>query len=82
VKREVDFVDVYAERGAECLYAEAKGRTAAIGLDVDTLYGQLLRRMKNPAAEAQYAVVVPTAAVAAARRVPGVGTGATGRRGL
>jgi len=27
VKREVDFVDVYAERGTERMYAEAKGRT-------------------------------------------------------
>jgi len=70
VKREVDFVDVYAERGAERLYAEAKGRTAAIGLDVDTLYGQLLRRMNDSVAGARYAVVVPTAAVAAALRVP------------
>jgi hypothetical protein len=44
--REVDFCDVVAERGPdEILYAEAKGRTKAIGLDVDTLYGQLLRRM-------------------------------------
>jgi hypothetical protein len=37
VAREVEFVDVYAEHGQEKLYAEAKGRTAAIGLDVDTL---------------------------------------------
>jgi hypothetical protein len=59
VSREVEFVDVYAERGEERLYAEAKGRTAAIGLDVDTLYGQLLRRMKDPATNARYAVVVP-----------------------
>ncbi len=43
VKREVDLADVYAERGAQRLYAEAKGQTAAVGLDVDTLYGQLLR---------------------------------------
>lgn len=70
VRREVDFVDVYAERGEDKLYAEAKGRTAAIGLDVDTMYGQLLRRMKDPRTVAQYAVVVPTAAVAAAVRVP------------
>lgn len=42
VRREVDFADIYAERGDERLYAEAKGRTAAIGLDVDVLYGQLL----------------------------------------
>src|SRR5258708_13465801 len=70
VRREVDFVDVYAERGDDKLYAEGKGRTAAIGLDVDTLYGQLLRRMKDPGTSAQYAVVVPTAALAAALRVP------------
>jgi hypothetical protein len=43
---------------------------AAIGLDVDTLYGQLLRRMADPAAGARYAVVVPAAAVQAALRVP------------
>jgi hypothetical protein len=70
VTREVEFVDVYAERGQEKLYAEAKGRTAAIGLDVDTLYGQLLRRMKDPGSTARYAVVVPTAALSAALRVP------------
>jgi len=69
VKREVHFVDVYAERGTERMYAEAKGWTKAISLDVDTLYGQLLRRMQDPAAEARYAVVVPTAGVAAAHRV-------------
>jgi hypothetical protein len=70
VQREVDFADVYAERGKERVYAEAKGRTAAIGLDAGTLYGQLLRRMKDPAPGSRYAVVVPTAAVNAALRVP------------
>ena len=70
VQREVDFVDVYAERGQERLYAEAKGRTTAPGLDVDTLYGQLLRRMKDPEPGSRYAVVVPTAALNAALRVP------------
>jgi hypothetical protein len=70
VQREVDFVDVYAERGAERLYAEAKGRTSSPGLDVDTLYGQLLRRMRDPQPGARYAVVVPTAALNAALRVP------------
>jgi hypothetical protein len=39
VQREVDFADIYAERGQERLYAEAKGRTSELGLDVDTLYG-------------------------------------------
>src|SRR5947207_15920417 len=58
VQREVDFADVYAERGDERLYAEAKGRTTSPGLDVDTLYGQLLRRMKDPKPGARYAVVV------------------------
>jgi hypothetical protein len=70
VRREVDFADVYAERGEERLYAEAKGRTMAPGLDVDTLYGQLLRRMRDPRPGARYAVVVPTTALTAALRVP------------
>jgi hypothetical protein len=71
VTREAGFVDVHAERGPEKLYAEAKGRTAAIGLEVDTLYGQLLRRMRDRTTGARYAVVVPTAAaVEAALRVP------------
>lgn len=70
VRREVKFVDVVAQRGEEYLYAEAKGRTAAIGLDVDTLYGQLLRRMPDDSGTARYGVVVPTAAVKAALRVP------------
>jgi hypothetical protein len=70
VRREMDFVDVYAERGDERLYAEAKGRTTSPDLDVDTLYGQLLRRMRDPKPGARYAVVVPTAALNAALRVP------------
>ena len=67
---EVNFIDVCARRGDERLYAEAKGRTTAIGLDVGTLYGQLLRRMADPGTGARYAVVVPTAALEAALRVP------------
>jgi hypothetical protein len=71
VEREVEFCDVLAEREGQRLYAEARGRTAAIGLDVDTLYGQLLRRM--PIAEdpqASFAVVVPSEGASAAARVP------------
>jgi hypothetical protein len=68
--RETGFADVYAERGPEKLYAEAKGHTTSAGLDVDTLYGQLLRRMQDAATGARYAVVVPTAALQAALRVP------------
>ena len=70
VQREVNFVDVLAERGRERLYAEAKGRTPATGLDVDTRYGQLLRRMPDEHPTARYGVVVPTSAVKAALRVP------------
>jgi hypothetical protein len=50
------------------LYAEAKGRTAAIGLDVDTLYGQLLRRM--PADQLVRQLVVPGFPPASARLTP------------
>jgi hypothetical protein len=70
VRREADFADVYAERGDERVCAEAKGRTASPGLDVDTLYGQLLRRMSDPRPGTRYAVVVPTAGLKAALRVP------------
>ncbi|WP_298462097.1 hypothetical protein [uncultured Cellulomonas sp.] len=71
VSTEVDFCDVVARRAEETLYAEAKGRTAAIGLDVDTMYGQLLRRMPMTSdPSARYAVVVPTEARSHALRVP------------
>ena len=71
VSPEVDFCDLVAERGGERLFVEAKGRTAAIGTDVDTMYGQILRRMpiaEDPAA--RFAVVVPARAQTAALRVP------------
>ena len=71
VELEVDFCDVVARRGGETLFAEAKGETAAIGTDVDTMYGQILQRM--PIAEDEsyrFAVVVPTRARDAAARVP------------
>lgn len=71
VEREVEHCDVVARRGDETLYAEAKGRTSSIGLDVDTLYGQLLRRVPlHDTGSARFGVVVPTAARAAALRVP------------
>lgn len=66
----MNFVDVYAERGDERLYVEAKGRTTSPGLDVDTLFGQLLRRMKDPKPGAWCDVVVPASALKAALRVP------------
>ena|SRR5438105_12109126 len=48
VSREVDFCDLVAEHDGERLFVEAKGRTAAIGTDVDTMYGQILRRIPSP----------------------------------
>lgn len=69
-QREVEFVDVTATKGTLTLYAEAKGRTQAIGLDVDTLYGQLLRRVPAENPGALLGVVVPEVAVPAALRVP------------
>ncbi len=64
-------VDVLATRGTQRLYAEAKGRTASVGLDVDTLYGQLLHRMPAEAlGAAVFAGVVPDIAVVAAERLP------------
>ena len=70
VSTEIEFCDVVASRGAERLFAEAKGRTAAIGLDVDTAYGQLLRRMPLEADDARFALVVPEEALQAVLRVP------------
>jgi hypothetical protein len=70
---ETEFVDVVARRGNETIYAEVKGRTKSRpGAGLDALYGQLLRRM--PAEEVgnantRFAVVIPTGAEAAARRV-------------
>lgn len=71
VELEVDFCDVVARRDGITLFAEAKGETAAIGLDIDTMYGQILRRMPLEEDESyRFAVVVPTRASAAALRVP------------
>lgn len=38
-EREVGFIDVVAQKDGRRILAEAKGRTAAIGLDVDTMFG-------------------------------------------
>lgn len=69
VKLEVGHVDVVATCCDSQLYAEVKGRTKAAGLDVDTAYGQLVRRMTKPSARVRYAIVVQTGAVFAALRV-------------
>lgn len=71
VQRQVEYVDVLAVRANERLYAEVKGRTSSPGLDVDTLYGQLLRRMPDELpSETRFAVVVPEETARAALRVP------------
>ncbi len=54
----------------QTLFAEVKGHTASPGLDVDTLYCQLLRRMPGDAVgRGIFAVVVPDIAVKFAARV-------------
>src|SRR6266702_5602491 len=72
VRTEVNHIDVVATRGDNHLYAEAKGRTGKNGaLDVDTMYGQLLRRMPiDEVGQARFAVVVPEEMARAAARVP------------
>lgn len=66
-----DFPDVDArhrETGA-LLVAEVKGHTSEPGLDTDTAYGQLLRRMGSDP-DTRYALVVPEAIRGKAERVP------------
>ncbi|GAB4079967.1 hypothetical protein GCU67_00740 [Modestobacter muralis] len=71
VSTEVDFIDVVARRDSQSLYAEAKGMTTSPGLDVDTMYGQLLRRMPaEPMPGLRFAVVVPQHVLSLASRVP------------
>lgn len=59
VETEVDHVDVKATRDDITLLAEAKGVTTSPGLDIDTLYGQLLRRMGRTDSPTRYVVVIP-----------------------
>lgn len=70
VETEVDWADVVATRGVERLVAEAKGSTSEPNLDIDTAYGQLLRRMRDDSGGVRYAIVVPERHVAGALRVP------------
>ena len=66
----VDHADVVARRGTEHLVAEVKGTSTSLGLDVDTAYGQLLRRMGDRPEGTRFALVVPKSARRAALRVP------------
>jgi len=63
--------DVLATRGADRIYIEAEGRAISIGLDVDAMYGQLLRRVSaEEMGTATFASVALGVAVEAALRVP------------
>lgn len=72
VAREVAFVDVAATRDGTRLQAEVKGETSGNRRkNVDSLYGQLLRRMQeDDDPHARYALVVPASSRAAALDVP------------
>lgn len=63
-----DYLDVRAERRGEVLCAEVKGHTGVnTNLDLDTMFGQILRRMTSR--DHIYAVVVPSEAVGGVKRV-------------
>lgn len=60
VQFEVDWQDILAERHGHHLHVEAKGQTTSPGLDIDTAYGQLLRRMPTTDNHLDtYALVIP-----------------------
>lgn len=63
-----DHVDVRARRGAELLVAEVKGDTGSPGTDVDTLVGQLLRRI-DPEVDERYVLVVTERLLAKVQRI-------------
>jgi hypothetical protein len=65
-----DYPDIDARHpDGRRLVVEAKGFTRDAGIDLDTGYGQLLRRMKGEPATT-YALVVAGAVVRFAQRVP------------
>ncbi len=63
-----DHVDIRATRGAETLIIEVKGTTSDPYTDTDTLLGQILRRMGDPAA--RYGIALPETMRAQAGRLP------------
>ena len=67
------WLDIYAVRGEERLHVEAKGVTTSPGIDADTAWGQILRRMTDfghPGA--RYALVCPESVARHMLRVPAV----------
>lgn len=70
---EENWWDIIADRDDQRLYVEAKGRTTSPGLDVDTAFGQMIRRMPaedDPTATFALAVRDEPKSVRAALRVP------------
>lgn len=67
--RAQDEADVVALRGGARLLAEVKGDTSSPGLDADTGWGQLLRRVTGSLTD-RYALVGTARCVAAFNRVP------------
>ncbi|MFV2172362.1 hypothetical protein ACFHW2_11730 [Actinomadura sp. LOL_016] len=61
---------IEAVRGPERLICGITGTTTEAGADCDTMYGQLVRRMDDPAPGVRCAVTVSTSALTAALRVP------------
>ena len=68
VQLEVEHLDVLATKGDLTLRVEAKGHTKYPGIDVDTAFGQILRRM-NSDPGVRYALVVPATIRSAVERV-------------
>jgi hypothetical protein len=66
--RDQGLADVVAVRDGIRLIAEVKGITQSAGLDIDTAFGQLLRRMTRDSATS-YGIVVPSELKPVALRV-------------
>lgn len=72
VRRQVKYVDVVATKDGRTLKAEVKGRTGpSQGLDTDTMFGQILRRLPEQADEKfTAAAVVPAESISTVHRIP------------
>ena len=65
----VGHADVTMIRDGARLIGEVKGRTSSPGTDVDTMFGQLLRRVDLGQTNDVYAIAVPPELETAVRRV-------------
>lgn len=69
VQTEVAYLDVLATREDEVLKIEAKGHTSSKGLDVDTMFGQMLRHIDPGQSDTRYGVAVPVDYLPTIRRI-------------